>query len=173
MPLSFEPGQGVVWFAESDRQYGIVTACDGETVEFAPLFDAARETRCFDEGGSKYDTDRYKVRPRGCPPPFTLTYGIDFGPYGAFIDADPVDRMRVDEQVAIEVGLCVSDDGDKSLDEVLANTLNPVWRDEKEGAKRPWEDPAAPVPVSAMDKLNVAMERDAPAAPSDGRQFGD
>ena len=173
MPLNFEPGQGVMLNLESGRLYGLVTACDGGQVEFAPVRRADRTTRCFDEGGSKYDTDRYKVRPRGCPPPFTLAYGFDFDIYGAYIDARPIARQYADERDVASSGLTVVDDGEKVSAEVLANTLDPVWRDEKEGPKRPWEDPEAPVSVPAVDRLNRELERNASAGQHGGRQFGD
>lgn len=128
-----------------------------------------------------YDMDRYKVRPRGCPPPFTLTYAFDFGAYGAFIDADPNERLIANESAVVARGMYAADDGEKVPDEVLKNILNPVWRDEKQHAKRPWEDPlkqdnvpssTAPVRPSPMERLRRMQENEMQTTQHDDYQFG-
>ncbi len=182
MPLNFEPGQGVTFdMFGGDIAYGVVARCDGSTAEVALLHEADSDTRCYDEGGSKYETDRHKVRPRGCPPPFRFAYGFVFGDHGAYIDADPAAMVRVDEALAAEYNMClVGDENPNVAPDVKRALLDHQWWDEKERQKRPapgtWQDfaakpeyvpePASPAATSLkrspMDALSAKLQRDEP-----------
>lgn len=157
MPMNFECGQGVSWFVGQDPYFGVVTGT-GDTLEIAPVFQADAGTRCYDEGGAAYANDRHKVRPRGCPPPFTLAYAFQLGNYGGYVDADPDRRVRVSTDTAMEAGIQIIDDGEKVPDEVLAAIYDHPWRDEKQ-FQAPYAVQAAVEPAPEPQGGLSALER--------------
>lgn len=127
MLTGFKEGQGVSWSVDDRSLYGIVVKAH-DVLDVVPVFKAGNGTRCYDEGGSNYDTDRHKIRLRDCPPPFTLLCA--FSEYGCYADADVAGRYCFSEQDVADTGMIIVDDGDLVSDRHMSEIRDHLWRDE-------------------------------------------
>lgn len=131
-----KPGDPLHWRIEDPdtkemfTYYAVVVNGGEGSIECALVYDLDANTKCFDEGGSKRDTDEHNVRLKHAPPPFKDLAEKD-GARGVYVYADMSDLLELDDEIMALLDIDMPDGGYPVHEEDMAYIRDHPWRDEK------------------------------------------